>query len=39
MEHEGRFWGEVSGNQLNPDEVIAARLDEMKQLFSDAYRE
>ena len=34
MDHEGRFWDEVSGNQLNSEGVIAARLDEIKQLYS-----
>ena len=34
MDHEGNFWDEVSGNQLNSEEVIAARLDEIKQLYS-----
>ena len=32
LDHEGNFWDEVSGNQLNSDEVIKARLDEIKQL-------
>ena len=34
MDHEGKFWDEVSGNQLNSDEAIEARLDEIKQLYS-----
>ena len=34
MDHQGNFWDEVSGNPLNSEEVIAARLDEIKQLHS-----
>jgi len=34
MDHEGSFWDEVSGNRLNSEEVVAARLDEIKQLHS-----
>ena len=33
MDHEGKVWDEVSGNQLNSAKVIAARL-ETKQLYS-----
>ena len=32
MDHEGRFWDEVSGNQLNSEEVIASCVGEIKQL-------
>ena len=34
MDHDGNFWDEVSGAQLNSEEVMAARLDEIKQLYS-----
>ena len=34
MDHEGRFWDEVGGNPWYSEEVIAARLDEIKQLHS-----
>ena len=34
MDHNGDFWDEMSGKQLNSDEVIAARLDEIKHLHS-----
>ena len=33
MDHGGRFWDEVSGNRLNSEVVIVARLDEIKQLY------
>ena len=34
IDHEGKFWDQVSGNQLNSEEVVAARLDETKQLYA-----
>ena len=34
MDHNGDFWDEMSGKQLNSEEVIAARLDEIKHLHS-----
>lgn len=34
MDHEGKFWEEVSGDQLSSEELIVARLDEIKQLHS-----
>ena len=34
MNHEVKFWDEVSGNLLNSEEGIAARLDEIQQLCS-----
>ena len=34
MDHEGNFWDEVSGNQLNSEEIVSARLDEIKELHS-----
>ena len=32
MDHEGRSWDEMSGNQLISEEVLAARLVEIKHL-------
>ena len=34
MDHQGQCWDEMSGKQLNSEEVIAARLDEIKHLHS-----
>ena len=34
MDHEGQFWDEMSGKQLNFQEVIPARLDEIKHWHS-----
>jgi len=34
MDSAGNFWDEMSGKALNHDEVIAARLDEIKQIHS-----
>ena len=34
MDHSGNFWDEMSGKQLNAEEVRAARLDEIKQFHS-----
>ena len=34
LDHHGNFWDEMSGKQLNYDEVVAARLDEIKHIHS-----
>ena len=34
MDHDAKFWEQVNGNQLNPDEVVAALLDEIEQLHT-----
>ena len=34
MDYQGNFWDEMSGKALNRDEVLAARLDEIKQIHS-----
>ena len=34
MDHRGIFWDEMSGKQLNSEEAIAARFDEIKQFHS-----
>ena len=34
LDHQGEFWGEVSIKELEREEVINARLDEIKQLHS-----
>ena len=34
VDHQGNFWDEMSGKKLNSEEVIAARLDEIKHLHS-----
>ena len=34
MDHNGWFWDEMSGKRLNSEEVVAARLDEIKHLQS-----
>ena len=37
MDHEGNFWDEISGNRSSSEEVVPARLDEIKQLHSHGY--
>ena len=34
MDHGGPFWDEMGGTQMNSEEVVAARLDEIKHLHS-----
>ena len=34
MDHSGNSWDKMSGKQLNSEEVVAARLDEIKHLHS-----
>ena len=31
MDHEGQFWDDISGTPLKREEVIAARLGEIKE--------